>query len=143
ALPTDSDDLARVHSGRAAARDLDRRRRRRAPRSGHRCDGRDAGRHIPGDLLHSALLQADDRRQAVGETLDGGVARRDPTAQAAARAAVDPTAELTLPRWGSDGGEVLDPQVAVGAAAAARLLHTGSSRRAGGQSGDGADLALL
>ena len=58
ALPTDSDDLARVHSRRAAARDFDRRRRRRAARGGHRRHGRHAGGDVPRDLLHSAVLQA-------------------------------------------------------------------------------------
>ena len=61
ALPPDPDDLACVHPRRAAARDLHRRRRRRAPFDRYGRHGRDDRRDVPGDLLRAALLQADHR----------------------------------------------------------------------------------
>ena len=64
ALPADPDDLARLHPRRAAARVLDRRRRRRAPFGRHRRDGRHAGGDLPRDLLHPVVLQADRGPQA-------------------------------------------------------------------------------
>ena len=61
AVPPDPDDLARVHPRRAAARDLDRRRRRSAPLRRHRRDGRHARGHVPRDLLRAVVLPADLR----------------------------------------------------------------------------------
>ena len=61
AVPADPDDLARVHPRRAAARDLDRRGRRRAPFGRHRRHGRHARGDVPRDLLRAAVLPADLR----------------------------------------------------------------------------------
>ena len=61
ALPADPDDVARVHPRRAAARDLDRRRRRRAPLGRHRRHGRHARGDVPRDLLRAAVLPRDLR----------------------------------------------------------------------------------
>ena len=66
ALPADPDDLARVHPRRAAAGDLDRRRRRRAPLGGHRRDGRHAGGDLPRDLLRADVLPRAGGSQAPG-----------------------------------------------------------------------------
>ena len=65
ALPADPDDVARVHPRRAAARDLDRRGRRRAALGRHRRHGRHAGRDVPRDLLRAAVLQGHLRAPAL------------------------------------------------------------------------------
>ena len=61
ALPSDFDDLARVHSRYCAAGVLARCRRRRTRVGGHRCNGWDAGGDVPCDLLRADVLQADHR----------------------------------------------------------------------------------
>ena len=61
ALPADPDDFARVHPRRAAARDLHRRGRRRAPFDRHGGHGRHDRRDVPRDLLRAAVLQAHHR----------------------------------------------------------------------------------
>ena len=82
ALPTDPDDLACVHLRRAAARDLDRRGRRRAARGRHRRRGRHARGDLPRDLLRAALLQADHRPAPARAALERG----DPGARRTTRA---------------------------------------------------------
>ena len=61
ALPADPDDVARVHLRRAAARDLDRRGRRRAALDRHRRHGRHDRGDVPRDLLRAAVLPRDHR----------------------------------------------------------------------------------
>jgi AcrB/AcrD/AcrF family protein len=70
ALPADPDDLARLHPRGAAARDLDRRRRRRARVGGHGRHGRDAGGDLSRHLLRADVLQADDRPAPDREALE-------------------------------------------------------------------------
>ena len=72
AVSSDSDDLARLHPGRCAARVLHRRGSGRAHFGRHRRDGRHAGRHVPGHLLRADVLHADEQPAPDGYALDGG-----------------------------------------------------------------------
>ncbi len=78
----DPDDLARLHPRRAAARVLERRRRRRAPLGRHRRDGRHARGDLPRDLLRADVLQADHRPAPHGEARQ----RRDQATRRSRRA---------------------------------------------------------
>ena len=102
-LPAHPDDLARLHPGRAAARDLHGRGRRRPPLDRHGRHGRDDRGDVPRDLLRADVLQAPHRPSPARAAQHRGALHRSPArarsgAPPAAADAGSPAASAWRPR---------------------------------------------